>query len=64
MSINSERLLKNLEKLGNIGRNNEGHLSRIALTDEDKAGREQFVKWIEAAGLTVEVDKIGNIFGV
>jgi N-carbamoyl-L-amino-acid hydrolase len=35
---------------------------RLALTDEDKAGRDLFVRWAREAGCTITVDRIGNIF--
>lgn len=35
---------------------------RLALSDEDRAGRDLFCRWAEEAGLTVAVDAIGNIF--
>lgn len=37
---------------------------RIALTDADRAGRDQLVAWMSGLGLRVEVDAIGNIFGI
>jgi N-carbamoyl-L-amino-acid hydrolase len=36
---------------------------RIALTDADRAGRDQIVAWMRECGLHVQVDRIGNIFG-
>jgi len=35
---------------------------RLALSDEDRAGRDLFARWAEEAGLSVTVDGIGNIF--
>ncbi len=37
-------------------------LFRQALTDEDKAGREQFMAWCREIGCEVRLDAIGNIF--
>jgi N-carbamoyl-L-amino-acid hydrolase len=37
---------------------------RIALTDADRLGRDQLVTWMRALGLTVQVDRIGNLFGL
>ncbi|MEM8663401.1 MAG: M20 family metallo-hydrolase [Pseudomonadota bacterium] len=34
---------------------------RMALTEDDRAGRDLFAEWAEAAGLTVTVDAIGNM---
>ncbi len=35
---------------------------RLALTEADRAGRDLFCGWAEAAGLEIAVDAIGNIF--
>jgi N-carbamoyl-L-amino-acid hydrolase len=35
---------------------------RLALSDLDRQGRDQVVRWAREAGLTVVVDQIGNIF--
>jgi beta-ureidopropionase / N-carbamoyl-L-amino-acid hydrolase len=64
LSINAERLLGRIRELGQIGRNNDGKLVRLAGSDADKAGRDAFVTWIRAAGLELTVDRIGNIFGI
>jgi N-carbamoyl-L-amino-acid hydrolase len=39
-------------------------LSRLALTDDDRRGRDLLVQWMREARLTVTVDQMGNIFGV
>ena len=64
VSISGERLLNRLRILGQIGRDTDGKLTRLAASDADKLGRDQFVTWIEEAGLRLEIDKIGNIFGL
>jgi len=64
LSINAERLLGRLRDLGQIGRDGEGRLIRLAGSDADKAGRDAFVAWTRAAGLEVAIDRIGNIFGI
>ena len=60
--INGERLLSRLSEMAQIGATPKGGVCRAALTDEDKAGRDLFIKWCQAAGCTVTIDKIGNIF--
>jgi N-carbamoyl-L-amino-acid hydrolase len=64
LSINAERLLGRLRELGQIGREGDGRLVRLAGSDADKAGRDALVSWIREAGLDVAVDRIGNIFGI
>lgn len=63
MNINAKRLIENLESLGEKGIL-DGKRSRVAASDEDKAGRDYLVSLIEEAGLEVVVDRIGNIFGI
>jgi N-carbamoyl-L-amino-acid hydrolase len=63
-SINADRLLGRLRTLGQIGPDNDGHLTRLAASDTEKAGRDAVAAWIAAAGLEVIVDRIGNLFGI
>nr|HET7860493.1 Zn-dependent hydrolase [Caldimonas sp.] len=60
--INSQRLWDALMELARIGATAKGGVRRLALSDEDRRGRDCFVGWCRAAGLAVEVDAIGNIF--
>ena len=60
--INGERLWRSLMDLARIGATAKGGVRRLALTDEDRQGRDQFVRWAEAASLEVSIDAIGNIF--
>lgn len=64
LTINSERLLNRLQQLGETGLDEENKLSRVAVSDADKAGRDLLVSWMKECGLEVEIDKIGNIFGL
>jgi N-carbamoyl-L-amino-acid hydrolase len=48
--------------MAEIGATPAGGSGRLALSDEDKAGRDLFVAWCEAAGCTVTIDDMGNIF--
>ena len=63
LRINEDRLLNRINELGEIGRNEKGQLTRLALTDEDKAGRDLLVSWFKSLDLKVEIDSFGNIFG-
>ena len=63
LQIDSTRLMSRIEALGVIGATPQGGVRRLALSDEDRAARDQVVAWMRSAGLRVEVDRIGNIFG-
>ena len=63
MNIDRERLLQTIHTLGKLGINETGR-SRLAASDEDKAGRDYVVSLMRDAGLEVVVDKIGNLFGI
>lgn len=63
-SIDLDRLLGRIEELARIGAIEGGGVCRLALTDEDKAGRDQVIAWMKALGLTVSVDQIGNVVGL
>ena len=61
--INGNRLLQRLDALADIGSTGDGGSCRLALTDEDKAGRDLVVSWMRDLDLEVVVDAIGNVFG-
>jgi N-carbamoyl-L-amino-acid hydrolase len=64
LSIDADRLVGRIQDLGRIGRGDDGKLTRLAASEADKAGRDQFVAWLRAAGLDVRCDRVGNLFGV
>jgi N-carbamoyl-L-amino-acid hydrolase len=64
LSVDGGRLLSRLRALGEIGRDSDGRLVRLAASDADKLGRDQFVDWAKSAGLDVKIDRIGNIFAL
>ena len=61
--INAARLHSRLRELAQIGATDGGGVTRLALTDEDRAGRDLLVSWLRAAGLAVRIDDFGNIIG-
>jgi beta-ureidopropionase / N-carbamoyl-L-amino-acid hydrolase len=63
MRIDRDRLHASMEELGRVGATERGGLTRLALSDEDKRGRDLMVRWMREAGLRVTVDQMGNIFG-
>jgi len=60
--IDGERLWASLMEMAKIGATPKGGVCRLALTDLDRQSRDLYVRWCEEAGLTVKVDKMGNIF--
>jgi N-carbamoyl-L-amino-acid hydrolase len=62
LHINEERLWSSLMEMAQFGATEKGGCARLALTDLDKQARELFIQWCEAAGCTVSVDQVGNIF--
>jgi len=63
LRIRADRLLQRLDELARIGATPEGGCCRLALTDEDRAGRDLVVGWMRSLGLDVKIDAIGNVFG-
>ncbi len=63
-SVNGPRLLQQLQILAEIGRTDTGACCRLALTDQDKLGRDLVVGWMKELGMTISVDPIGNIFAL
>jgi beta-ureidopropionase / N-carbamoyl-L-amino-acid hydrolase len=62
LAVNGERLWQSLMDLARIGATPKGGVRRLTLTEVDKQGRDCFVGWCREAGLSIEVDGIGNIF--
>ncbi|WP_395714871.1 Zn-dependent hydrolase [Reyranella sp.] len=64
LRLDEGRLLAALDALAGIGAIEGGGCARLALSDEDKAGRDLVVGWMKALGLTVQIDAIGNVIGL
>ncbi|MCO8164921.1 Zn-dependent hydrolase [Pseudomonas sp. 21LCFQ010] len=60
--INGQRLWDSLMEMAQIGATPKGGVSRLALTEEDRIGRDLFKQWAIEAGCTVKVDAMGNMF--
>ncbi|PHY07757.1 MAG: Zn-dependent hydrolase [Alcaligenaceae bacterium] len=56
-------LLEQLNTLADIGMTPEGGCCRLALSEEDRLGRDLLITWMKALKLEVSIDPIGNIFG-
>jgi N-carbamoyl-L-amino-acid hydrolase len=62
LKIDGDRLWDSLMAMARIGATAKGGVCRLALTELDRDGRDLFVRWCEAAGCAVTVDRLGNIF--
>lgn len=62
LRINPTRLWDSLMEMAQIGPGIAGGNNRQTLTDADSEGRHLFKGWCEAAGMTMGVDTMGNMF--
>lgn len=62
MKIDGARLWDSLMEMAKIGPGVAGGNNRQTLTDEDGAGRHLFADWCKAAGCSMGVDTMGNMF--
>ena len=62
LRIDSDRLWQSLMDMAKIGPGVAGGNNRQALTDDDSTARHLFQSWCEAEGLTLQTDKMGNMF--
>lgn len=60
--VDGGRLWRTLGELAEIGATAAGGVARVALTDEDRAGRDRFVAWTRELGCSVHIDQMGNVF--
>ena len=60
--INGDRLWDSIMEMGRHGALPNGGCRRLALTKEDKMGRDLFVRWAKEAGCIISVDEVGNIY--
>lgn len=62
LAIDTDRLLRHLAELCEIGAiPGTTGCARLALTDEDKAGRDLVLAWMRDLGLDIRIDGIGNV---
>ena len=62
IAVDGQRLWDSIMEMATIGPGAEGGSRRLALTDEDKQGRDLFVDWCKQAGCSIVIDDLGNIF--
>lgn len=61
-AVSGDRLWSDLMAMAEVGATPEGGSRRLALTDEDRAGRDLFAGWAREAGLELRADRAGNQF--
>jgi N-carbamoyl-L-amino-acid hydrolase len=61
LRIDVGRLLRRLDELAREGAIDGGGVCRLALSDQDRAGRDKVIGWMTAQGLRISVDAIGNV---
>lgn len=62
--VNLDRLMGRIFELGKIGALEGGGVKRLALTDEDRQGRDLVRGWMADLGLQITTDVIGNTWGI
>ena len=62
LKINGDRLWDSLMEMAKIGPGVAGGNNRQTVTDEDSEGRHLFQSWCAAAGMTMGLDQMGNMF--
>ncbi|QEY73331.1 Zn-dependent hydrolase [Pseudomonas denitrificans (nom. rej.)] len=62
LKIDGARLWASLMEMARIGATARGGSRRLALSEEDRAGRELFEGWCRDAGLSLRRDCVGNLF--
>jgi hypothetical protein len=62
LRVNGERLWASLMGIGRDWCHTEGRVRRLAASDLDGEARRLLIRWCEAAGCIVRVNRISNIF--
>ncbi len=62
LRIDGERLWRDHLAMAAIGATAKGGVCRLAASREDGEARDLFARWCAGAGMTVEIDRIGNMF--
>lgn len=62
MKTDRDRLWVSLMEMARIGPGISGGNNRQSLTDADAGGRRLFQSWCEDAGMSMGVDRMGNMF--
>ena len=62
LQVDSARLWQTLNAFATLGATAGGGVTRLALSDEDRRGRDLLAAWAHEAGFSCDVDRLGNMF--
>ncbi|WP_408523393.1 Zn-dependent hydrolase [Paraburkholderia fungorum] len=62
LKVDGKRLWASLMEMAQVGATARGGVRRLALSEDDRRGRELFSSWCMQAGMTVHTDEVGNLF--
>lgn len=63
LTINKDRLLRDLNAISRIGLGDHGSVNRLVFSVNELRSRQLLIHLIDQAGLDITIDRIGNIFG-
>ena len=64
LRIDLDRVTARISALGTVGALSGGGVSRLALSEADRLGRDLVCGWMRDLGLVISIDGIGNVVGV
>lgn len=64
LRVNGQRLVGFLNTLGTFGALEGGGVCRLALTEADKQARDWVISQMQALGLSIRIDTVGNVIGI
>jgi len=63
IKINSERLIRDFNTVSRIGIGEHGSVTRLVFSVKELRARQLLIHLMHQAGLEIQIDRIGNIFG-
>jgi hydantoinase/carbamoylase family amidase len=63
ITINQRRLMRDLNAIGRIGIGSRGAVTRLVFSVKELRSRQVLIHLMRQAGLAIQIDGIGNIFG-
>jgi beta-ureidopropionase / N-carbamoyl-L-amino-acid hydrolase len=63
LRVNADRLHASIEEMAKIGATDNGGVTRLAFSDEDRRARDLLWTWMSEAELDITVDDFGNMIG-